>query len=264
MPRPQQGGQVVVNADSGHVITLPISISTDGSVTTRWASQRIKSLDYEMMASDFSGDVVTAREKLEALIVAMSVKYKVLSKYTAWLAVDRSRTTDQVIVRTLVQPVYDNFSMDSFHGGVLFQAALHQTVARAPRPMVANFLAMDSMNSFTGSSGYIPFGQKLALDMLNTLVTYLEAMLETLADGDTITPEQWVELNDAINYWLGDVEPTTLGLRTFNKIKNRIVKVQDSEQSSTKAQAKAAKNLIAVIAESQKAAGSRNPWTEDF
>ena len=262
MSRPQQGDQVVVSADSGHVITLPITISTDASTTTRWASQHIKSLDYEMMASDFSGDVVTAREKLEALIVAMSVKYKVLSKYTAWLAVDRSRTTDQVIVRTLVQPVYDR--MDSFHGGVLFQAALHQTVPRAPRPMVANFIAMDSLYSFTGTSGYIPFGQKLALDMLNTLVTYLEAMLETLADGDTITPEQWVELNDAINYWLGDVEPTTLGLRTFNKIKNRIVKVQDSEQSSTKAQAKAAKNLIAVIAESQKAAGSRNPWTEDF
>ena len=261
IPRPQEGDQVVVNADSGHVITLPISISTDGSVTTRWASQRIKSLDYEMMASDFSGDVVTAREKLEALIVAMSVKYKVLSKYTAWLAVDRSRTTDQVIVRTLVQPVYDGIN---FHGGVLFQAALHQTMPRASRPMVANLIAVDSLNSFTGSSGYIPFGQKLALDMLNTLVTYLEAMLETLADGDTITPEQWVELNDAINYWLGDVEPTTLGLRTFNKIKNRIVKVQESEQSSTKAQAKAAKNLIAVIAESQKAAGSRNPWTEDF
>ena len=73
-----------------------------------------------------------------------------------------------------------------------------------------------------------------------------------------------IELNDAINYWLGDVEPTTLGLRTFNKIKNRIVKVQESEHSSTKAQAKAAKNIIAVIAESQKAAGSRNPWTEDF
>jgi Ca-activated chloride channel family protein len=262
MPRPQEGDQVVVNADSGHVITLPISISTDGSVTTRWASQHIKSLDYEMMASDFSGDVVTAREKLEALIVEMSVKYKVLSKYTAWLAIDRSRTTDQVIVRTLVQPVYDR--MDSFHGGVLFHAALHQTMPRASRPMVANSFAMDSLYSFTGSSGYIPFGQKLALDMLNTLVTYLEAMLETLADGDTIAPEQWVELNDAINYWLGDVEPTTLGVRTFNKIKNRIVKVQASEQSSTKAQAKAAKNLIAVIAESQKAAGSRNPWTEDF
>ena len=262
MPRPQEGDQVVVNADSGHVITLPISTSTDGSVTTRWASQHIKSLDYEMMASDFSGDVVTAREKLEAIIVAMSVKYKVLSKYTAWLAVDRSRTTDQVIVRTLVQPVYEAF--DSLRSGVFFQSAMLVDRSSSIRPFVVNSMARHSVDLFSDSSGFISFGRKLALDMLNTLVTHLEAMLETLADGDTITPEQWAELNDAINYWLGDVEPTTLGVRTFNKIKNRMVKVQESEQSSAKAQAKAARNLIAVITESQNAAGSRNSWTEDF
>lgn len=262
MPRPQPGDEVVVNADSGHVVTLPISISTDGSVTTRWASQHIKSLDYQMMSADFTGDVVTAREKLEALIVEMSVKYKVLSKYTAWLAVDRSRTTDQVIVRKLVQPVYDR--LDSFHSGVFFQSAMLVDRSSSIRPFVVNSMARHSVDLFSDSSGFISFGRKLALDMLNTLVTHLEAMLETLADGDTITPEQWAELNDAINYWLGDVEPSTLGVRTFNKIKNRIVKVQASEHSSTKAQAKAAKNLIAVIAESQNAAGSRNPWTEDF
>jgi Ca-activated chloride channel family protein len=262
MPRPQPGDEVVVNADSGHVVTLPISISTDASVTTRWASQHIKSLDYEMMASVFSGDVVTAREKLEAIIVAMSVKYKVLSKYTAWLAVDRSRTTDQVIVRTLVQPVYEAF--DSLRSGVFFQSAMLVDRSSSIRPFVVNSMARHSVDLFSDSSGFISFGRKLALDMLNTLVTHLEAMLETLADGDTITPEQWAELNDAINYWLGDVEPTTLGVRTFNKIKNRIVKVQESEQSTTKAQAKAVKNLIAVITESQNSAGSRNPWTEDF
>lgn len=113
MPRPQQGDQVVVNADSGHVITLPITISTDASITTRWASQHIKSLDYGMMSSDFAASGMDSHDALEKKIVKMSVKYKVLSKYTAWLAVDRSRTTDQVIVRTLVQPVYDNVSMDS-------------------------------------------------------------------------------------------------------------------------------------------------------
>ena len=262
MPRPQQGGQVVVNADSGHVITLPITISTDGSVTTRWASQHIKSLDYEMMASDFSGDVVTAREKLEALIVAMSVKYKVLSKYTAWLAVDRSRTTDQVIVRTLVQPVYEAF--DSLRSGVFFQSAMLVDRSSSIRPLVVNSMARDSLDSFSDSSGFISFGRKLGLDMLNTLIPYLEAMVETLANGGTVSADQWVELNDAIDYWLGDVEPTTLGVRTFNKIKNRMVKVQESEQSSAKAQAKAARNLIAVITESQNAAGSRNSWTEDF
>jgi hypothetical protein len=100
--------------------------------------------------------------------------------------------------------------------------------------------------------------------MLNPLIPYLQSMLETLAGGGTIDREQWSELNDAINYWLSEVEPTMLGLRTFNKINNRIMKVRESEQSTTKAQAKAVKNLIAVITESQNSAGSRNPWTEDF
>ena len=262
MPRPQPGDEVVVNADSGHVVTLPISISTDASVTTRWARQHIKSLDYEMMASNFSGDVVNAREKLEALIVAMSVKYKVLSKYTAWLAVDRSRTTDQVIVRTLVQPVYEAF--DSLRSGVFFQSAMLVDRSSSIRPFVVNSIARDSMDSFSDSSGFISFGRKMSLDMLNPLIPYLQSMLETLAGGGTIDPEQWAELNDAINYWLNEVEPTMLGLRTFNKINNRIMKVRESEQSTTKAQAKAVKNLIAVITESQNSAGSRNPWTEDF
>jgi len=262
MPRPQEGDQVSVNADSGHVVTLPISISTDASVTTRWASQHIKSLDYEMMASNFSGDVVNAREKLEALIVAMSVKYKVLSKYTAWLAVDRSRTTDQVIVRTLVQPVYEAF--DSLRSGVFFQSAMLVDRSSSIRPFVVNSIARPSMDSFSDSSGFISFGRKMSLDMLNPLIPYLQSMLETLAGGGTIDPEQWAELNDAINYWLNEVEPTMLGLRTFNKINNRIMKVRESEQSTTKAQAKAVKNLIAVITESQNSAGSRNPWTEDF
>jgi hypothetical protein len=262
MPRPQPGDEVVVNADSGHVVTLPISISTDGSVTTRWASQHIKSLDYQMMSADFTGDVVTAREKLEALIVEMSVKYKVLSKYTAWLAVDRSRTTDQVIVRTLVQPVYEAF--DSLRSGVFFQSAMLVDRSSSIRPFVVNSIARDSMDSFSDSSGFISFGRKMSLDMLNPLIPYLQSMLETLAGGGTIDPEQWAELNDAINYWLNEVEPTMLGLRTFNKINNRIMKVRESEQSTTKAQAKAVKNLIAVITESQNSAGSRNPWTEDF
>ena len=262
MPRPQPGDEVAVNADSGHVVTLPISISTDGSVTTRWASQHIKSLDYQMMSTDFTGDVVTAREKLEALIVEMSVKYKVLSKYTAWLAIDRSRTTDKVIVRKLVQPVYEAF--DSLASTTLFHSALLVDRKSSFRPLVVNSMARDSLDSFSDSSGFISFGRKLGLDMLNTLIPYLEAMLETLANGGSIDPEQWVELNDVIKYWLRDVEPTTLGVRTFNKIKNRMVKVQESEQMTAKAQAKAARNLIAVITESQNAAGSRNSWTEDF
>jgi len=42
------------------------------------------------------------------------------------------------------------------------------------------------------------------------------------------------------------------------------MKVQESEQTTAKAQAKAVKNLIAVITESQNAAGRTRRWIEDF
>ena len=107
MPRPEEGASVEVVSLDEHVVTLPIAISQDSSTTTRWASQYIKSLDYGMMSTDFSAIGIERHDALEAQIVAMSIKYRVLSKYTAWLAVDRSRTTDQVITQKLVQPQID-------------------------------------------------------------------------------------------------------------------------------------------------------------
>lgn len=106
MPRPTAGAQVEVTADEGLVVALPIELSADKSATTRWAKQHIISLDYAMMTRDFAQLGEDARSALEQEIVNVSVKYRVLSKYTAWIAVDRSRTTDQVIVRKLVQPSY--------------------------------------------------------------------------------------------------------------------------------------------------------------
>jgi Ca-activated chloride channel family protein len=107
MPRPADDATVEVIADDGHILTLPITISTDASSTTRWAKQHISSLDYRIMSSDFEKTGMDSHDALEAQIVAMSIKYRVLSKYTAWLAVDRSRTTDQVITQKLVQPQID-------------------------------------------------------------------------------------------------------------------------------------------------------------
>lgn len=108
MPRPADDATVEVVADDGHVLTLPITISSDASTTTRWAKQHISSLDYRIMSSDFSMTGMDSHDALEEEIVRMSVKYRVLSKYTAWIAVDRSRTTDQVIVRKLVQPQFND------------------------------------------------------------------------------------------------------------------------------------------------------------
>lgn len=103
MKRPMSDTTIEIVCDDGTFATVPVTVSTDSSITTRWASDRIKALDADLMATR-EKDTVSQFEKL---ITALSVKHCVLSKYTAWLAIDRSRTTDNVIVRTLVQPNYD-------------------------------------------------------------------------------------------------------------------------------------------------------------
>jgi len=103
MKRPVSGTTIEIVCDDGTFATIPVTVSTDSSITTRWASDRIKALDADLMATREKDTV----SQLEKLITALSVKHRVLSKYTAWLAIDRSRTTDNVIVRTLVQPDYD-------------------------------------------------------------------------------------------------------------------------------------------------------------
>jgi Ca-activated chloride channel family protein len=95
MPRPGVGATVELVSQQGFVSSLEISISNDTSATTRWASQYLKTLDYRIMSINKNST------ELEEKIVELSIKYRVLSKYTAWLAVDYSRKTDQVIVQTM-------------------------------------------------------------------------------------------------------------------------------------------------------------------
>jgi hypothetical protein len=104
MPRPEEGASVEVVSLDEHVVTLPIAISQDSSTTTRWASQYIKSLDYGMMSTDFSAMGIEHHDSLEAQIVAMSIKYRVLSKYTAWLAIDKESDAVQPILQTTTIP----------------------------------------------------------------------------------------------------------------------------------------------------------------
>lgn len=95
MPRPGVGATVELVSQQGSITSLEISISNDTSVTTRWASRYLQALDYCIMSINENST------ELEKKIVELSIKYRVLSKYTAWLAVDYSRKTDQVIVQTM-------------------------------------------------------------------------------------------------------------------------------------------------------------------
>lgn len=121
LPRPADGAMAEVVCDEGSVMTAPITRSEDASITTRWAGGRLQALDAELMSAKGRGRVAA----LEKQIVALSLRYAVLSKYTAWLAVDRTRTTDTVIVRSLAQPDYE-----LSHSYALF--------ARNPRASVAD------------------------------------------------------------------------------------------------------------------------------
>lgn len=103
MKRPAAGATIVVACDHGTVAVVPVMVSKDPSIATRWAGLRIKALDTDLMCEQDNAKTT----ELEKLIVELSIKYSVLSKYTAWLAVDRSRTTDNVVVRTLRQPDYE-------------------------------------------------------------------------------------------------------------------------------------------------------------
>jgi len=105
MARPAPGAQVEVVGDDGVIAVASIEVSADSSITTRWASSRIKALDADVMAARDAESVPS----LEKQIADLSIKHQVLSKYTAWIAVDRSRTTDTVIVRTIRQPDYSHF-----------------------------------------------------------------------------------------------------------------------------------------------------------
>lgn len=228
MPRPQQGDQVVVNADSGHVITLPITISIDASTTTRWAGQHIKSLDYEMMSSDFAASGMDSHDALEKEIVKLSVKYKVLSKYTAWLAVDRSRTTDQVIVRTLVQPVYDNVSMDSM---VVLSSSFHpmRALPAANRPN-SHFWAVESMRE-PKSPAYFP--RKNNSDLLQELRGLVSKIDIYFA---STTPEEKEkalrEIGLGIMLLLSQFNTKVIGKRVANKLQAALDKMFEHDFDS--------------------------------
>ncbi len=241
MPRPAPGNQVTVTAANGHVITLPISVSGDNSVTTRWAGQHIKSLDYEMMASTFEGDVKAARESLEALIVALSVKYRVLSKYTAWLAIDRSRSTDQVIVKKLVQPSYDD---NPAWDGLRFFSSSSDAYHSPSFPLLSSMMPIQFLVPRTLAKWHNT--EFKSID--DTLVR----MLEELKTQGIASSATWATLSHLIKVWLKDADPASFGQRTFNKIKKRMHNLLKAENAAPDKQIAAITHLLGMISVARK------------
>lgn len=252
MPRPKQGDTVEITATSGSVITLPISISEDTSATTRWANQHIKSLDFQMMSSNFADSGIETHDALEAQIIATSIKYKVLSKYTAWLAIDRTRTTDQVIVRKLTQPVYEHFDADFSVTSSSIHAFSSPNVSRLA-------YSMDSLIRPRPIRVPLVHEQTVILAALRIL---LEELLRTL-DADVVRDDIWKDINDVIEEWLTNGNPGSLGKQLAKKLERRMSKLQVAQEAEIRAQKKLATELLNIIKEIT-VEDDPYDWEEDF
>jgi hypothetical protein len=125
---------------------------------------------------------------LEKLITELSIRHSVLSKYTAWLAVDRSRTTDSVVVRTLVQPDY---ALDSEPSAAMGLASWYSPVSTLSSPPES-----DDVEPFGWSA---PTSPKWVFRPLLTIADLVRA-IRLLLDEAQISDEAFAELKaEAIN-----------------------------------------------------------------
>jgi hypothetical protein len=250
MPRPKEGDTVEIAAISGPVITLPIVVSEDASATTRWANQHIKSLDFTMMSSNFADSGIETHDALEARITELSIKHKVLSKYTAWIAVDRTRTTEQVIIRKLAQPVYEHFDA---------AFSLQNSSIHAFSSPNINRLAYSMDSPMRPRRVHLVHDQTMILIALRLL---LEELLRAL-EADDLRDNIWIEINDVIEEWLTKGNPESLGKRLSKKIESRMTKLQRAQESSVRAKKKLATELLDIIKEIT-VESDPFEWDEDF
>jgi len=109
-PKPAPGATITVNSDLGTIAELPVRVCSDASATSRWAKARINAVDYDVMTRRV--DEAAGR----ALITTLSITHSVLSKYTAWVAVDTSRSTESILPRRVVQPIPEPSNWSGRHG----------------------------------------------------------------------------------------------------------------------------------------------------
>jgi Ca-activated chloride channel family protein len=207
-PRPAPSAVVHVETDSDTLGVVTVRISDDASATTRWAKARINALDYDVMTDRI------AESAGRTAIITLSIRHRVLSKYTAWLAVDRSRTTETIVPRRIVQP---SLVIDS-----------------APRLVLLSELVSDMRFSLEPSSARYPLVNEVCLlrvaeprmsapvddNPFDDLVAAL-TMLRTLLQTPELDIDAVADAVVAIAEWLIDNEPEDIGRRLHRKLLSR-------------------------------------------
>jgi Ca-activated chloride channel family protein len=91
--------------DKEFVRQVPVRDSSEPAVTAQWARARLRELEDRYL---------TGRQELEQSIVATSLRYGVLCRFTAYVAVDSRVVTEQGEVRRVTQPVESPSGWDLF------------------------------------------------------------------------------------------------------------------------------------------------------
>ncbi|MFM7044451.1 MAG: VIT domain-containing protein [Ilumatobacteraceae bacterium] len=176
MGRP--GASVTLVGSAGQRVEVPVIESADGSIRTRWAAARLIVLEHDHADDDE--------------IVALSVRYRVLCKRTAWIVVDREGPVQDVAPVTIVQPVEESFGF----GSVDLQFAYSQPVycrsvddddvmfsaPRGARPMIG------AMRSPAPRRPRLPLPPVPSTD-IDALVDELVAALLDLRTTSAVPPE---------------------------------------------------------------------------
>ncbi|MFM7744181.1 MAG: VIT domain-containing protein [Actinomycetota bacterium] len=217
-PRPATGAVVHIETDAGTLAVVVVRVCEDASATTRWAKARINALDYDVMTDRI--DESAGR----TAIIELSVRHRILSKYTAWLAVDRSRSTDTIIPSLVVQP-----------------SPLHDFHRFAPSPMRSvAFFCFDSSTPRMSKDDRVLAQRTFArlrspsrpqvvsgppitnpIDDLVAVLTTLKGLLEVPElDIDAVA-----DAVVAVAEWLIDNEPKDIGRRLHRKLLTRTAKL---------------------------------------
>ena len=208
-PRPESDGVLTVETDSGTLAVVAVRISDDASATTRWAKARINALDYDVMAGRLG------EEAGRTAIIALSTRHRVLSKYTAWLAVDRSRTTDTIVPSRIVQPSLMPATMNFMTDKDLMAPRFLRLTSE---PLLTESFEFSEMFALRTSSTSEP-NDAIAefVELLTTLKGLLQAReLDIDAVADAV-----VEIAE----WLIDNEPQDIGRRLHRTLYTRTKKL---------------------------------------
>lgn len=139
--------------DEEFVRRIPVRDSAEPAVTAQWARARLRELEDRYLA----GQV-----ELEQTIVATSLRYGVLCRFTAYVAVDSRVVTQGGEVRRVTQPVespsgWDMFAQQPVEAAGMMLTALSAAVPPpAAAPKIGGFAAPRAARA---SSGPQPFAQ---------------------------------------------------------------------------------------------------------